>query len=151
MYPQTHFLAGLLACAFLYFGFPDIATFSLFIFLLSTILIDIDHYFYHVYKSGDINLIKIIRRTVESRKKLLGINNLERKKYYNGFWFLHGFEILILALILGYFFETIFYFVFLGLLFHLVLDYVDIALKKSRLDKVSSIYDFFKYKKLVHI
>ena len=71
-----------------------------------------------------------------------------RSKFYTTLCFLHGIEVLVLLGVLGYFAWDAFYFVLLGFVLHLILDYVNEIKRGGRFDKVSIIFDYFKYKKL---
>ena len=147
MLPKNHFLFGLIASVFLYFGF-DVEILSLVVFLVATVGIDVDHYLYYVYKKKDWSLVNSFRWFLEKGKSLRKLDIKERSEFYTGFCFLHGIEVLMLLGILGYFVWYIFYFVLLGFALHLILDYVHQARKKNRFDKFSIIYDYFKYGKL---
>lgn len=81
-------------------------------------------------------------------KKLNKLSKKQRSQFYQGFSFLHGFEILLLILIVGFFISEIFYFIFIGFTLHLFLDLIYQRTLHNRFDKYSIIYDFIKYKKL---
>jgi len=85
---------------------------------------------------------------MKRRKKLLTLPKKQRDKIYISFSFLHGFEILILLFILGKFLSIYFYFILIGVAFHLFLDIAYGILVIGRIDRVSLVYDFIKYKKL---
>jgi len=148
MLPQKHFLYGLFVCILLYLFFPRFGVLNLVIFLIATVLIDVDHYLYYAYRKRDWNLINAVRWFLENGKILKKIDKKNRKEFYTGFCFLHGIEILILLGTLGYFISSIFYFICMGFGFHLILDYIQLAWNKNRFDKFSIIYDYFKYGKL---
>jgi hypothetical protein len=140
MLPKSHFLFGFVASIVLYFVFPEIGILNLAVFFFSSFLIDVDHYLYYVYRKKDCNL----RRAFVLKKVNLKI----RGKYYTAFYFFHGFEILVLLVVLGCFVWDVFYFICLGFLFHLCLDYVHQLRWRGRFDKISIVYDYFKYKNL---
>lgn len=147
MLSQYHFLFGLVASLFLYFGF-DVGVFGCFVFLIATVGIDVDHYLYYVYKKKDWSLKNSIRWFLKKGRALRKIDIKKRSEFYTGFCFLHGVEVLILLGVLGYFVWDIFYFVLLGFAFHLILDHIHQCFWRGRFDKFSIIYDYFKYGKL---
>ncbi|MCD4770789.1 hypothetical protein K8R30_00050 [archaeon] len=148
MLPQNHFLFGLIVSVVLYLVFPEIEFLGLVVFLMATVLIDIDHYLYYIYRKRDWSLANAIRWVLRKGKILKKMRRKRRSEFYIGFYFLHGIEALILFGALGYFVWDGFYFVSLGFGFHLVLDYIHQIQIMDRIDKISSIYDYFKYGKL---
>ena len=151
MLPRDHFLIGTVVSVFLYFIFPEIGILNLIVFLLASVLIDVDHYLYYVYRKKDWSLRNAVRWFMKKRKTLEKISAEKRRGLYTCFCFLHGFETLVLFGILGYFIWDTFYFVALGFLFHLCLDYFNHISNGYRLYKISIIYDYFKQKKLKFI
>ncbi|HJX50278.1 MAG TPA: hypothetical protein VJ438_02335 [Candidatus Nanoarchaeia archaeon] len=75
----------------------------------------------------------------------------KRAQYHGGWCVFHGFEALSIALILTFFVSEYFGFVFIGMAFHLLLDYIEQWNFYSRWDKISSAYDFLKFRKLKNI
>lgn len=151
MLPKQHFMFGAIASLVLYFVFPEFDIFNWVLFLMSSILIDVDHYLYYVYRKKDWNLGNAVRWFFDRRNILIRAGGNFRNNVYSCFCFLHGFEILAVFVSLGYFVWYGFYFVFLGILFHLILDYIDQITYRARFDKVSIIWDFFRYRRLVFI
>jgi hypothetical protein len=148
MLPKKHFLYGAIVAVFLFFV-PFVNFWESLVFLVSTVLIDVDHYFYYVSKKRKYD-IKGAYRWFKAKEKLWkALQPHDRKHYYTGFYLFHGIEWLIIFFLLGYFCNSIFYFIFLGMLFHLILDWV----MQERYSypyrfKFSVIYDYFKFKKL---
>ena len=151
MYPQQHVIFGFLLALLLLFLFPEIGLLGAATIFLSSFLIDIDHYIYSAIKRKDYNPISIIKWHYSIEKKFLGKSRKERSKYWVGWNFLHGFEILLLLLIFSFIFSIYFFYIFIGFLFHLIPDWIKDYSYQDRLDKVSIVYDYFKYKKLKHI
>ena len=56
MYPTQHLLLGIIFSLVLLFLFPQIGFLGASIIILSTVLIDVDHYVYYVYKKKDLSL-----------------------------------------------------------------------------------------------
>ena len=147
MLPSKHFIFGLIFAGFLYLIFPKIGLIGFLIILSSTVLIDVDHYLYYVYKKKDLSLKNAYKWFIKKRKKFLCLPKNQRNKFYRGFYFLHGIEVLIILFFL-IFFSKYFFFIFIGFAFHLLLDSVDQTIYWDRIDKFSLVYDFFKFKKL---
>jgi len=147
MSPKHHLFLGLLFFSFLLIISPKIGLVGFLIMLSSTVLIDIDHYLYYVYKKKDFSLKNSYNWFVKNEKKIRSLSREQREEVYGGFYFLHGAEILFF-LFLGVFLSKYFLFIFLGFSFHLLLDLVYQTLYWKRMDRISLIYDFFKFKKL---
>ena len=147
MYPKQHAILGLIFATILFLFFPEIGFLGFSLIVFSSVLIDVDHYVNHVLNKKDWNLKNAFRWHVFKGKKLLSLLRAERNNYYTGFFFLHGLEVLILFFILSFFFKP-FLFIFIGFSFHLILDIIYQTTFSDRIDRVSLIYDFFKFKKL---
>jgi hypothetical protein len=151
MLPKYHIFFGFLLSLFLVILFPNINLIWVGIVFLSSFLIDVDHYFYYVFNRKNANPKKAVNYFFDKRKKANKMNIKERNKFYSGFYFLHGIEILIILAVAGIFVSKYFFLIFIGFAFHLCLDlYEEISLG-LRLDKISLIYDWFKFKKLKHL
>jgi hypothetical protein len=148
MLPQNHFLFGFLFSVILYLIFPEIEFLGLVVFLMATVLIDIDHYLYYVYKKRDWSLVGAVKWFLKKGKILKKMGRKKRGEFYTGFCFLHGVEALVLFGVLGYFVWDGFYFVSLGFGFHLILDYIHQIQVMDRVDRLSAVYDYFKFGKL---
>ncbi len=148
MRPQIHFLLGIIFVIFLYFFFfPIISVFGLTIIFLSSVLIDIDHYIYYVFKKKDLNPFKAYEWYKKYTCKFCSLPNEKQKKLFLGFYFLHGIEILLLFLFLGYI-SQFFIFIFIGFFFHWSVDLISDIIWKRRLDKLSIIYNILNFRKL---
>lgn len=148
MHPRYHVIIGLIFSLILLYFFPKIGTIGFFLIWFSSVLIDVDHYLYYVYQKKNWNLKKAYLWFRIGSKKLNKLSKKQRSQFYQGFSFLHGFEILLLILIVGFFISEIFYFIFIGFTLHLFLDLIYQRTLHNRFDKYSIIYDFIKYKKL---
>lgn len=150
MYPSKHIIFGILFSGICYLLFPKIEIIGASIIFLSTVLIDVDHYIYYIYKKKDFNLKNAYNWFIKSVNKFLSLPIKQRNNVYTAFCFLHGIEILLLLLILTSF-SKYFFFILIGFSFHLLLDYINEIPQKNRIDKLSLIYDHFKFKKLKNI
>ena len=151
MNPLKHIFLGAVFSLVFFFIFPKTSFFAIFIIFFSSFMIDIDHYFYYVYKKKNINPIKSVQWFLNKRKKYKKFSLNEKRKSYLSFPFLHGIEILIILFVLGRLISFYFYYVLIGFLFHLTLDYIYEFTKGLRIDKISLIYDFIKFKKLKYL
>lgn len=125
MYPKYHFLIGILFCGLLLLFFPNINTGGILLILVSTVLVDIDHYIYFVYKKKSLSLKRAYFWFKQI--KLIWLRKSNKKEMYSYKWpvlFLHNIEFLLLTLILFFFYPS-FGFLFIGLLLHFFLDFLD--------------------------
>ncbi len=150
MYPKQHFFFGVVFSLVLLILFPKITWMGALIVLASTVLIDVDHYFYYVYKKRNLNLKRAFEWYDQAKDKFFSLSREQRNKIPSRFYFLHGTEMLIF-LFIGIYLFPFFLFIFVGVAFHLLLDAVDQTVYHDRVDKISLIYDFFKFKKLKFI
>jgi len=150
MLPKKHFIFGLIFSLILFLIFKITLAETIIIFL-SSFLIDVDHYFYYVFRRKNFNLIKAIKWFGAKRKKFKKLSSLEKRKYVGGFNCFHGLETLIILGFLGFSVSKYFYFILIGAGLHLILDYIEIFYNFHYPLKISLIYDFFKFKKLKKI
>ncbi|MBA7700024.1 hypothetical protein ES703_108730 [subsurface metagenome] len=148
MLPMHHLFSGIIFSLILLFLFPQIGLIGFLIIMLSTVLIDVDHYLYYVYKKKDWSLKHAYNWFIKNKKKFLSLSRKQRNKFYTGFFFLHGIEILLILFLLGKFLSIYFYYILIGVSFHLFLDIIYQRKIHDRLDRISIIYDFLKFKKL---
>jgi len=148
MRPKQHIIFGLIFSLIIFLIFPKIKLIGFLIIFLSSVLIDVDHYLFYVFKTRDFNLRRSYKWFLRYEEKFKEISKEERKKIPSVLFFLHGFEILAVIILLSIFVSDWFLFVFVGFSFHLFLDVLYLYLKKLRFDKISLIYDYFKFKKM---
>ena len=151
MLPKAHIAYGIVFSILLYAFIPEIGFVGMLLILFGSIFIDTDHYILTAIENKTWNLRKSINIFKKARKKRLELPPKERKKYYAAWCFFHGVETIIILFVLGKFVHRYFYFIAVGVAFHLVLDLVEQAQNKGRIDKISSVWDYFKFKKLKRI
>ena len=140
---KYHFLLGVIFAVLLYLLFSTIISlFGLLIILLSSFLIDVDHYLYYVYKKGDFSLIRAYSWYMKNARKFCFMSEEKRKQFYLGFYIFHGIEPLIILFFLGFYVSQFFNFILVGFLFHLFTDLISEIILKQRIDKVSIIQNF---------
>lgn len=88
------------------------------LFLAGGIFLDIDHYLIYIIKFKNLSLVKAYRYAEDLFKLVIR----HPKKYY-GLGYFHNIEFLALITIFGFIFN--FYFLSLGILFHIILDVLD--------------------------
>ena len=150
MYPKQHLFFGIIFSLILLLLFPQIGLIGFFLILFSTVLIDVDHYLYYVYKKKNWNLKNAYNWYIKEGEKWRSLPRKQRNRFYMCFCFLHGIEILLVLLLLSIISKYFFY-IFIGITFHLILDILDQIRYRDRMDKLSILYDFLKFKKLKFI
>jgi hypothetical protein len=153
MYPLKHFFLGLIFSIILFLIFPNIGIIGSITILASSVLIDVDHYLYYIYKKKDFNLRNAYYWHIKNSKKFLALSLEKRKKTYSSYCFFHGIEILIILSLLGIFYNKYFLFVLIGFSFHLLLDllYERLNFPMTNYGRISIIFDFFRISKMKSI
>jgi hypothetical protein len=126
MFPKKHIIHGFIFTLFLYItlGIPKI--FPFIIIFLSTFLFDVDHYILYVWRKKDFSLKNAYQWHVDLINEYI-----DRKTHKPLPHFFHAVEFLILMIILSFFNQIILYMT-IGLLFHSILDFHQLA-KENRL------------------
>ena len=107
--------------------YPFIGINSLIVFL-SGFLFDVDHYFYYAIKKKDISLMNSYRYSLSGSK----LNKKRNNEKEDCFHIFHTIEVWILLIILSLFVKE-FIFVFIGLMFHMFLDWIKLKWEYKRL------------------
>ena len=121
------------------------------IIFLSSVLIDVDHYLYYVHRKKDWSLINAYSWFIIRRKKFLTLSKKQRSQFYTSFDFLHGFEVLIFLFLLGKFISVYFYYILIGVSFHLFLDIIYFKIVYDGFNKSSLVYGFIKFQRMKFI
>jgi len=151
MLPHKHLIYSSFLAAILFLIIPEIGLMGFLLIVLASILLDVDHYIYYIYKKKNFNLIKSYRWFRAKNEKFKHLSLKERRKVYRAFLFFHGLEIPAVLFILIFLVSEYFSFIFIGASFHLILDYYDQWIPGERKDKLSIAHDFLKYKKLKYL
>ena len=151
MFPKHHILLGTIFAAALFLIFPKIDLIGFLLIIASTVLIDIDHYVYYVFKKRDLSLKNAYNWFIQKRKKYLALSRKKRNEIYTEAHFLHGIEPLLILFVLGVYVSKYFYFLLIGATFHLFLDIIYQRKIHDRLDRISIIWDFLKFRNLKRI
>ncbi len=137
MFPLYHGIFGALLSLILLLFFPQIGWIGASVIFASSILIDVDHYMYYVFKKKDFSLPRAYRYFVNLRNIYLR-GSLNR--YQHPVMLFHGIEFCILLILLSYI-HIFFFWILIGFLIHLALDFLDSFLSNnSPLFKLSQIY-----------
>lgn len=121
MLPKNHLLFGIIFALVLLVIFPQIGIIGFSLVALSSVLIDVDHYLFYVYKKKNLSIKKAFQWNLDTGKKFFLLPESKRKEVYGVFCFLHGIEVLALLFFLSLFFGP-FIFIFLGFTFHMFFD-----------------------------
>jgi len=141
MYPLQHLFLGAYFAMFLFLFFPPIGFTGFLIIFLSSVLIDVDHYLFYVYKKKDFNLRTAYGWYIKMGKRFRSLPSEKMEKSCYAFCFFHGVEILIIFLILS-FFSKYFLYISIGFAFHLILDII------SELMLIGRIISKFSWRKI---
>jgi len=131
MNPFFHLILGGIFSLILYFSGVSLE-FSLVIFVSSFFLIDLDHIFLFVLEKKSINPIKFWDHSSQIREKWLSMPESKKKLYKYPIFLFHNVEFLLILSLLS-FFSSLFFMVFVGCFFHLIVDYIDLFLRKEPL------------------
>lgn len=152
MLPRDHVKAGFFVSLLLILIIGKSYIIEISIFFFASFLIDTDHYFYYVYKKGNLNLKESYKWFIKQQKKFFSLSKKMQDQVYSAFCFFHGLEPVFLFFLFGALFQRIFIFVSLGMILHLLLDfYHEHITYHLRWRKVSLIYDYFSLRKLKFI
>lgn len=118
MLPKTHIIFGLIFSFLIYLSINLTFSQTLLVFL-SSVLIDIDHYLFYLFRKKNLSLKKAYiwhKNIPKTRKPTLHL--------------LHTVEFLVLIFILTYFWQG-FLFILIGMLFHSIFDILEFIYYKS--------------------
>jgi len=130
MLPRWHILSGLAFTLILWYFFPQTEWYYLAIVFLSAFLIDFDHYMCAVYKTGRISLFNAFKYHDLLKKKGLAEKKrgIRRKGDFHVF---HTIEFHALVLLAGFVIHPVFFYVLVGMVFHSLLDVVDLSVNRE--------------------
>lgn len=141
MLPSKHIIFGAIFSILVWLFFPVMGWLGAMIIFLSSVLIDVDHYLYYVYKKREFDIKDSVRWYLSNTDLVKKMNKKQKANFYSGLYFLHGIEAIILLILLMLTFPNIFnftIFIIIGFLFHQVLDAINLYKNEYRLDKVMS-------------
>ncbi len=146
MLPKYHIIIGFLFSLAIYYFF-QITLIEAGIIFLASFLIDVDHYFLYIFKTGDFSFKNSIKFFYERRKKWLKLPVSKRENYKKAIFVFHGIEFWVLLIILANYVNLI-WFALTGIIIHMSLDYLDLIRNKDRLyGKFSQFYVYLTNKR----
>jgi len=153
MLPKYHALFGIIFAGIIFLTFPKIGLLGLFIIWASSVLVDVDHYLFYVMTEKDLNLKNAYKSFNNETTEFFKLSLEDRKKIKeDALYIFHGVETLVILLVLFFFlpllFSTISLLIFLGVLFHNILDLVYAIFVGYPLEKMGlQTINFLNYKK----
>lgn len=110
------------------------------IIFLSSWLIDFDHYIWYVFEMKDKNSLHAIKWYIKSIPKWRKLSHLERNKFKRGIFIFHGVGFWLILGILS-FYNKIFIWILIGILIHMIADWIDLLKKGEPLyNKILPLY-----------
>ena len=144
MYPSRHLIFGIFFSLIFFYFFPQIGVIGFFLIIASTFFVDADHYLFYVVQKKDFRLKNAYKWFVEQMKKRLSLPKSERTKYKYEILICHGVEFWIVLALLS-FFHVYFFYLFVGVIFHMFLDLLALTYYEFPLYvKLSQLYNFAK-------
>ena len=123
MYPSVHILTSLILALVLY---PYFGLYSIVIFLAG-FLIDIDHYFEYVARTGNLSPFKAYKEGIEFAKKCYKLRKSLRKDILHIFHVVEFYALIAILAIYSKFFLSI----FIAITFHIILDIVALTYRNA--------------------
>ena len=141
MHPKHHILLGTILSIICYLYFNNITLIpALVIWFSSWLIIDLDHVIRYTIKTKNINPIKFLKWSKQKEQKWKKLTKKQKEKYKYPIFIFHNIEILIILLITALFFNM-FFWVFIGFLFHLILDEIHLIYNNEKIStKISIIW-----------
>ena len=121
------------------------------IIFFSSFLIDFDHYLYYIYKNRNFDPVRAYNWFRKKGEELFKLPKEERKKYFVAPYIFHGLEWVLLFILLGLFVSSYFIFIAVGMVIHLVLDWIAALKEYGRFLKFSVIVDLVNERSLKQI
>lgn len=145
MLPKTHTIFGFLFALILALIFPkQIGLLGFFVIWVSSVLIDIDHYLLYVVYKKDLSFKRAVSFFYEKAKAFKKLPTSEQKLVHTGLYFLHGIEMIMILLALFFLLKIIiFFYIFLGFAFHMLIDLINIHQRKLPFYRISFFYSIY--------
>jgi hypothetical protein len=146
---KIHAMFGIIFSVLFYLIF-HITLFQTFLIFFASIFIDFDHYIWYVYRKKSFNPIKAYFWYKEKRKMWFKLSEKEREKYKRAYLIFHSIEFWIILFLLSYL-NKMFLYIIIGLLFHMILDFIEIIyIKEKYYFKLSLIWIYINNKNKKH-
>jgi len=148
MHPTEHLISGIIVAGVLFLIYPSVGLLGALLIIISTVLVDIDHYIFYAIKKRDLSLVHAYRWYRDIRRRTHHMPKKEKSKIFFGFHFLHGIEIFAIIYLLYAYVNPIFLYVMIGYSLHFFADLLVETIWCGRTDKISVIYSFIRMNKL---
>jgi hypothetical protein len=135
MIPIIHFITGLIFALFILF-ISKVSAYQAFLIFFGTFFIDFDHYLFYIFKRNDFSLKNSIKYSKIKRDKFYSLTPKQRKNIKKPVYIFHNFESVFFLILLSLFYNNFLY-ILLGMLFHLLIDYIEFVLHGE--------YHYFKF------
>jgi len=131
MFPKWHILIGSVFAYILvtFFNFSLIAGIVIF---LSSILIDLDHYFLYIIQQKKFSPSKFWEYSIDLDNKINKLSTREKAKYKLPIFAFHGIEFWSMIILLS-FINPVFYWIILGIIIHMIPDFIELIYAKDPL------------------
>jgi hypothetical protein len=125
MFPRWHILLGAIFTLIVWLALQGIPPFYLGLIFLSSFLIDLDHYVASAYKTKSLSLKNSFKyyENVRIKEKKDIAQGIKRKSDFHLF---HTIEFHVLIGLLSFFWMGFFY-IFIGMMFHSIVDLMDMT------------------------
>lgn len=144
MLPKYHIFIGLLASLLLFLIFPESYLEVSLFFFSSWLLIDMDHYLLFVLEKKSLSPKKFWNFSMKKHNYFFSLNKEEKKKYKKPIFIFHNLEFILILFLICLFFNILVW-VLLGLLIHLITDWIYGIYKQSEIfHRISILYTLRK-------
>lgn len=148
MQPKWHILWGFVFSYLLAYFFNISLIHFTILFLSTWFFIDLDHVLLYVIKTRNFNPLKFITWSREKKLVRMSMSEEELSKQKFPYYFFHGIEFLTILSLLSFWNELCF-FILLGFIFHLILDFFcDFYDNEDFASRICLTYNYIKHKKL---
>jgi hypothetical protein len=122
MLPKWHFLYGYVfsLCLVYFFNFSLFAGLIIF---LSSVFIDLDHVLIYFIKTKNLNPRKFYSWSIDRKAVWMNLTLSQKSIFKRPQFLLHGIEFILILILLS-FLHQFFFWILLGVLFHLFLDFL---------------------------
>ncbi len=131
MLPKWHFLYGYVFSIILVYFFH----FSLFaglVVFLSSIFIDLDHVLIYFIKTKNLHPFKFYNWSLVRKEIWNKLSSKEKEDFKRPHFILHGLEAVLILILLSYL-HVFFFWILLGVLLHLILDFIVLFYEREHL------------------
>ena len=136
---KYHLLIGFVA-SFALVKFFNFSLVSGLVIFVASWIIDFDHYLWYGFSTKDWNPIHAIKWYIKSIPKWHKLSLKEKEKFKRGVFIFHGIEFLIILSIFSFIHEF-FFWILIGVMIHMVADWIDLRMKGERLyNKIFPLY-----------